>query len=80
MDSLPECAGEGPAAVLSWFRREFYACLTARKDEIFEMADAVLCCAWMGRCGVWPTCRWWPRTGVALAPSTISRLRRSPTA
>jgi hypothetical protein len=43
MDSLPEDAGGGPAAVLSRFRREFHACLTARRDEIFELADAVLC-------------------------------------
>src|SRR5690242_14709058 len=43
MDSLPEDAGGGPAAVLSRFRREFHACLTARRDEIFELTDAVLC-------------------------------------
>jgi hypothetical protein len=43
MDSLPEDAGGGPAAVLSRFRREFHTCLRARKDEIFELADAVLC-------------------------------------
>jgi hypothetical protein len=43
MDSLPEDAGAGPAAVLSWFRRDFRAFLTARGDEIFELADAVLC-------------------------------------
>jgi DDE superfamily endonuclease len=43
MDSLPEDAGGEPAAVLSGFRREFHACLTARGDEIFELADAVLC-------------------------------------
>jgi DDE superfamily endonuclease len=43
MDSLPEDAGAGPAAVLSRFRREFYACLTARADELSELADAVLC-------------------------------------
>ena len=43
MDSLPSDAGEGPAAVLARFRREFYSCLTARRDEIFELADAVLC-------------------------------------
>jgi DDE superfamily endonuclease len=43
MDSLPSDAGTGPAAVLSRFRREFHACLTARRDEIFELADAVLC-------------------------------------
>jgi DDE superfamily endonuclease len=43
MDSLPSDAGTGPAAVLSRFRRDFHACLTARQDEIFELADAVLC-------------------------------------
>jgi len=43
MDSLPEDAGAGPAAVLSRFRREFHACLTARADELSELADAVLC-------------------------------------
>lgn len=29
--------------VLSWFRVGFYACLTARGDALFELADAVLC-------------------------------------
>jgi hypothetical protein len=43
MDSLPSDAGEGPAAVLSRFRREFHVCLTARRDEISGLADAVLC-------------------------------------
>src|SRR5512140_31929 len=43
MDSLPEDAGAGPAAVLSRFRREFHASLTARADELSELADAVLC-------------------------------------
>ena len=45
MDSLPENAGAGPLtlAVLSRFRRDFHACLTARADELFELADAVLC-------------------------------------
>ena len=43
MNRLPEDAGGGPAAVLSRFRRDFHACLTARRDEIFELADAVLC-------------------------------------
>ena len=28
---------------LRWFRREFYRCLTARTDAMFELADAVLC-------------------------------------
>jgi hypothetical protein len=43
MDSLPEDAGAGPIAVLSRFRREFHGCLTARADELFELADALLC-------------------------------------
>src|SRR6516165_2531180 len=43
MDSLPEDARSGRAAVLARFRREFHACLTARRDELFELADAVLC-------------------------------------
>ncbi|MUN41689.1 transposase [Actinomadura sp. NEAU-AAG5] len=30
-------------AVLSRFRTEFYDCLSARSDELFELADAVLC-------------------------------------
>jgi hypothetical protein len=29
--------------VLSWFRIDFYDCLTARADALFELADAVLC-------------------------------------
>ena len=43
MDSLPEEAGGGPAAVLSRLRTEFHACLAARADELCELADAVLC-------------------------------------
>jgi hypothetical protein len=44
MDSLPDnAAGAGPLAVLSRFRRDFHACLTARADELFELTDAVLC-------------------------------------
>jgi DDE superfamily endonuclease len=45
MDRLPEDAGIGPVApgVLARFRREFHACLTARADELCELADAVLC-------------------------------------
>jgi hypothetical protein len=37
----PSCVESLP--VLSWFRTEFYACLTARRDALFELADAVLC-------------------------------------
>ncbi|MFG2410852.1 NF041680 family putative transposase [Streptomyces goshikiensis] len=42
--SLPY-QGAGPAAFagLSRFRGEFYSCLTARADALFELADAVLC-------------------------------------
>ena len=43
MDSLPEDSGAGPLAVLSRFRLDFHACLTARADELSELADAVLC-------------------------------------
>src|SRR5712675_1819057 len=43
MDRVPEEAAAGPAAVLSRFRREFHACLTARADELSELTDAVLC-------------------------------------
>ena len=65
MDRLPEDAGGGPAAVLSRFRREFHACLTARGDEIFELADAVLCAD--GRSGIWLGCRWSQSTGAVTA-------------
>jgi hypothetical protein len=43
MDRVPEKAAAGPAAVLSRFRRDFHACLSARADELSELADAVLC-------------------------------------
>ena len=44
MDSLIEDAGDvEPLAVLSRFRVDFHACLTARADELSELADAVLC-------------------------------------
>jgi DDE superfamily endonuclease len=43
MDSLSEDAGAGPLAVLSRFRLDVHACLTARGDELFELADALLC-------------------------------------
>ena len=42
-DSLPEDAGAGPLAVLSRFRLDFHACMTARGDELCELADAVPC-------------------------------------
>ena len=44
MDSLLEHAADvEPLAVLSRFRVDFHACLTARADELSELADAVLC-------------------------------------
>jgi hypothetical protein len=44
MDSLLEHAADVESlAVLSRFRVEFHGCLTARGDELFELADAVLC-------------------------------------
>ena len=44
MDSLQEdAAGVEGLDVLSRFRLGFFGCLTARGDELFELADAVLC-------------------------------------
>jgi DDE superfamily endonuclease len=44
MDSLQDHATcVESAAVLAQFRRDFHRCLTARGDELFELADAVLC-------------------------------------
>jgi DDE superfamily endonuclease len=44
MDSLLEpAAGVESLAVLSRFRLDLHACLAARADELFELADAVLC-------------------------------------
>ena len=44
MDSLLEHAADVESlAVLSRFRMDFHACLTGRGDELFELADAVLC-------------------------------------
>jgi hypothetical protein len=41
---LPDdAASAGPLAVLSRFRADFRACLTARGDELLELTDAVLC-------------------------------------
>src|SRR5438477_12391650 len=43
MGSLPDDASAGSLAVLSRFRLDLHACLTARADELCELADAVLC-------------------------------------
>ncbi|MEV4891800.1 transposase [Nonomuraea sp. NPDC055795] len=36
-------AGRDGLARLPEFRQDFYACLTTRRDELFELAEAVLC-------------------------------------
>lgn len=44
LDSLLEHAcGVESLAALSRFGLDFHACLTARSDELSELADAVLC-------------------------------------
>lgn len=43
MSLLHRDAGQEPLVELSCFRGEFYSCLTARSDALFELADAVLC-------------------------------------
>src|SRR4051794_40161266 len=43
MSLLHHDARREPLAELSCFRDEFYSCLTARSDALFELADAVLC-------------------------------------
>jgi hypothetical protein len=40
---LDDAARVEALAVLSTFRTEFYRCLTARADALFEMTDALLC-------------------------------------
>lgn len=40
---LPDAVRRGAFAEASRFRGECYECLTARRDELFELADAVLC-------------------------------------
>lgn len=42
---LDDVARVESRAVLSRFRRDFYACLTSRSDVLFELTDAVLCTA-----------------------------------
>lgn len=40
---LPDAVRREAFAEASRFRAEFYECLTARRDELFELTDAVLC-------------------------------------
>jgi hypothetical protein len=41
--SVHDAGAAGALRVLSRFRTEFYQCLTARADTLFDLADAVLC-------------------------------------
>lgn len=43
MSLLPDDVRRDAFAEASRFRGEFYECLTARRDELFELVDAVLC-------------------------------------
>lgn len=43
MESLHDHDPGSALGELSRFRHEFYACLTARADALFELAEAVLC-------------------------------------
>lgn len=43
MSVLDGVACVDPLGVLSGFRRDLYGCLEARGDELFELADALLC-------------------------------------
>ena len=43
MISVHDAGVAGALGELSWFRQEFYRCLTARADALFELTDAVLC-------------------------------------
>lgn len=43
MSLLYSDAQREPFAEASHFRKDFYGCLTARRDELFEIADALLC-------------------------------------
>ncbi|WP_412075985.1 transposase [Streptomyces xanthophaeus] len=43
MSLLPDDVRREAFAEASRFRGEFYECLTARRDELFELVDAVLC-------------------------------------
>lgn len=40
---LPDAVRREAFAEASRFRAEFYGCLTARRDELFELTDALLC-------------------------------------
>jgi hypothetical protein len=41
--SVQDTGMAGAGGDLSWFRQEFYRCLSRRADALFELSDAVLC-------------------------------------
>jgi DDE superfamily endonuclease len=43
MSVLDEATRVDALSVLSWFRTDFYDCLSSRADELFELTDALLC-------------------------------------
>jgi hypothetical protein len=43
LDAVEFTAGRASIGLLDRFRREFYACLDARADALFEVAEAVVC-------------------------------------
>lgn len=43
MSVLDDAARVEALAVLSAFRTDFYRCLSARADALFELTDALLC-------------------------------------
>ncbi|WP_332874752.1 NF041680 family putative transposase [Lentzea terrae] len=43
MISVQDAGETGVGGDLSWFRREFYRCLSRRADALYELCDAVLC-------------------------------------
>lgn len=42
MSVLDEATRVDALSVLSWFRTDFYDCLSSRADELFELTDALL--------------------------------------
>jgi hypothetical protein len=68
MDSLPEDAGAGPLAVLPRFRLDFHTCLTARADELSELADGGF------RDDILPS---WSMNSSSTLPLTLVRIRHS---
>lgn len=43
MISVHDTGSAGALGELSWFRQQFYRCVTARADALFELTEAVLC-------------------------------------